>query len=116
MDKAKQALEKFLEAWKDSNYTKQLKPCQITYKHDHTKKDIEKMFKGLPIKDFKVLAIDTLRDWICNISFTVTAVTAKGIVKKKGKARLVCEKAAFKPDSNGIWGVNPISTIRLEDA
>lgn len=102
-------LNKFFQYWKKKNYGQMYAYCQKTWQFNHTKSELKAMFVNLDLLKYEIKSMDEGLE--CARVFECE-VTVNGQVKKC-TPKLICEKAAFKPDLSGIWGVNPISVIRL---
>jgi len=104
----KETLVKFLEAWKAKNYNKMFKFSQVTYKSNHSKNEIEKIFSELKLESFEISN---------TIQSGIAAIKAPVKLKVNGKeffvnAMIIRETAPYRPSAeSGIWGVNPISIL-----
>lgn len=107
MEKAKETLENYLEAWSKNDVKAMHELCQKTYKVSNTEFDLKKVTPA-KLKEFTIL--EGVSDTPCVTDFEVELLVKRA--KKTAKARLVCEKAPFKPSEQGEWGVNPISLLK----
>ncbi len=106
----------FMDAWKAEDWKRLLKHCQITWVED-----------GHP----KMSALRWIKEWYGSRPIPISAevvdyqlktqTTVDAIIKVKIsgevkfiRARIICEKEAYKPSPDGIWGVNPVSCLRMD--
>lgn len=97
----------FLEGWKGNRFHKMYGLCQITWKSNNDVKNLMYLLDK-KLDSFEVTKINEINDCMHDVSITVRIKR----IEKQITARLLKEKAPFKPDVNGVWGVNPISLIR----
>jgi len=106
----KKVVGKFLANWKKKNWAKMARYTQLTWRDSHKNniKWLEGWFCKKPLKKWKITDIkiigDACRDVYIEIDY------GEGI--KEIRARVICEVAAYKPDIEGIWGINPISCLK----
>jgi hypothetical protein len=136
-EKARQALTKFLYAWQNKKYNNMYKYCQLTWKKNHKKTELKDMFGNTELLKFEIVqehendAAILRHDFEVNVkvrfkqktgfvkkileSLNLSDIPANyvvdGVVKK---VTIIPENAPYKPDENGIYGVNPISVMKIE--
>jgi len=110
----KQAVERFLELWKNRSWAKLMKSLTITWIKTHSrkvKKDMRKTFQNTRMTDYEITGEKQIGDCIYDI-------TAR-IVRKSGQRgviviRVICENEPYKLSTEGTWGVNPVSCLRFK--
>lgn len=86
----------FFKAWQENNYVKMLKHSQ-----DSCKSDIKLLFKNLNLSSFEFGEVVDLGE-------KCKGINVKAVVNDKE----VNIKAIYI-EENGIWGINPVSVLRL---
>jgi len=110
----KQAVERFLELWKNRSWAKLMKSLTITWIKTHSrnvKKDMRKTFQNTRVTDYEITGEKRIGECIYDI-------TAR-IVRKNGQRgviiiRVICETELYKLSTEGTWGVNPVSCLRFK--
>lgn len=105
--KVKAAFKKFLDLWKLGEHKKMFTLCQKTWKLNHPKFDLSKLFPN-NIERYSMGSVKEVTPAHYAVNVTVEI---KG-EKKELVAHLVCETKPFTPDLKGKWGVNPTSVIK----
>ncbi len=136
-EKAREALTKFLYAWQNKKYNNMYKYCQLTWKKNHKKTELKKMFRNTEIVKFEIVqehpndAAILRHDIEINVKirfkdkteFVKTLLENLGLSEIKPgmiidgvvkKVTIIPENAPYKPDENGTFGVNPISVMKIE--
>lgn len=108
-EKAKTVLEKYLKAWMQKDYLKMYKHCQITWQGDHSQKNLEKLYKDINLSEYSIM--EMVEQGTAALRVGVLA-TING-EKCTFDAMVICEVGAYAPSVNGVWGVNPISTLKV---
>ena len=109
------ALTKFMNAWKDSNWLEMLESTQKTWrsKENNNSEMLKSWFYLKDLLTFKVLRIEAISDSCVDILLSIRYVFSDSELKEtKIRARIICETEPYKPDPEGMWGVNPISMLR----
>jgi len=108
--KVKKAIEKFLTAWQEKNWAKMVECIQLTWRtfHEDSAEWLRNWFGLKDLKEWKITGIkfvgEACRDIFVDIDY------GRGV--KRIKARVICEKDAYKPTIKGKWGVNPVSCLK----
>ncbi len=105
-----ETLTAFLEAWQDKNYTKMFEYCQLTWKSNHKEggiKWLKNYYDHKKLTTWRMIK-EEKADFVVDFKVAIIYDHKSKIVK----TRLICEKAPYKPHSDGTWGVNPISVLR----
>lgn len=111
MEKAKDILEKYLEAWIERDPEKMYKHCQTTWQSNHMKNELRDLFRNINLEDYSIIITSGIQE----IMLRKFEVHAK--INERNcsfNVVLVCETAAYTPYKDGRWGVNPISILRIE--
>jgi len=107
--------KKFMNAWKDSNWSEMLKYTQKTWRSKKNN-DSELLKNWFYLKDlltFKVLKIIQISDSCVDIFISIKYIFGDSKLKEmKIKARVICETEPYKPSPTGEWGVNPHGILR----
>ena len=120
-----ETLNQFLEAWKLQAWSKMADRCQATWrsKHADPAAALCQLYELRQLESFEIKDVIRLSDSAyrvpVRIKYRVSA--AKGFGQSRLKtaqllAMVICESAPYRPTSEGAWGVNPISTMRLGTA
>lgn len=109
-------LTKFLNAWKDSNWSEMFENAQITWRSRGRNKSIDLLKGWFYLKDlttFKILKTEKISDTCVDITLKISCLYYVSNLKEvKIKARVICETGPYKPSKDGIWGVNPVGILR----
>ena len=108
-------LTKFMDAWKDNNWSEMLKHTQKTWrsKGNNNSEMLKNWFYLKDLLTFKVLRIEAISNSCVDILLSIKYVFGDSKLKEtKIRARVICETEPYKPDPEGAWGVNPISILR----
>jgi len=84
--------------------------CQITWQATHAKNKLN-MFGDVDVSSFKILDHERMSEVMIRFKVKIKI----GNHWQLSFPRVICEKAAFKPDINGKWGVNPVSFLKMQD-
>ena len=115
------ALDGFMQCWKDEEWEKALNHCQKTWVWPHisenglweSSENLKELFY-----DKKLVKYQITND--CNVISTVCMeitvyLTYEGVDSHKTHmipVKIIKEKAPYVPSESGEWGVNPLSIIR----
>jgi len=109
------ALTKFMNAWKDSDWSEMLKSTQKTWRSKENN-DSELLKNWFYLKDlltFKVLKINQISESCVDVLLGIRYIFGDSKMKEtKIRARIICETEPYKPSKEGEWGVNPIGMLR----
>jgi len=115
---AERTLAGYMLAWKNQDWDKMASFAQKTWLSNETGPAglLEawydfKTLKGFEITDVKKVSNVTI-DILCIVQYEAAT---NQISKKQITARVIKEKAAYTPNEQGQWGVNPTSAIREID-
>lgn len=112
------ALENFMNAWKNNNWSEMFENTQITWRSRGRNKEggIDLLKAWFHLKDllaFKVLRIEGISDSCVDVLLSIKYVFGdSGLKETKIKARVICENEPYKPSKDGTWGVNPIGILK----
>jgi len=118
MNAPEKILMEFLDCWKKRNFKKMVNFVQITWKSDHVERGNEPKEILKKLYGYKKLIYFEIKDRkLTQEVFVDTKVVIKykfqnKIFIKKIIPRIICEKEAYQPSNEGIWGVNPIGALR----
>ena len=108
---ADRVFAEYLDAWGMQDWNKMYGLTQLTWRSE---KDLEELqadydFKGLETAKITSRSVvsETTVDFTADVSYKFGSEIKTEVMK----ARVICESAPYKPDPNGTWGVNPISTL-----
>ncbi|MBA7580966.1 hypothetical protein ES708_22865 [subsurface metagenome] len=107
--------KKFMNAWKDSNWSEMLKYTQKTWRSRENNNS--EMLKGwFYLKDlltFKILKINQISESCVDVILGIGYIFGDSKIKEtKIRARVICETEPYKPSPTGEWGVNPIGILK----
>jgi len=109
------ALTKFMNAWKDSDWLEMLKYTQKTWRSKENN-DSELLKNWFYLKDlltFKILKINQISESCVDVLLGIRYIFGDSKMKEtKIMARIICETEPYKPSKEGEWGVNPIGMLR----
>lgn len=108
-------LTKFMNAWKDSNWSEMLKNAQKTWriKENNNSELLKNWFYLKDLLTFKVLKIEAISNSCVDVLLSISYVFSDSDLKEvKIRARVICETEPYKPSKDGEWGVNPIGMLR----
>lgn len=122
------AVERFLQAWKDANWKGMADVSQGTWK---TQKEdpvevIQVLYSWITLHEFAVTGMRTVAEddpsmagVMADVSIYIRATFGYDpkVMAEVGYflLRTVCEADAYIPSPHGIWGVNPSSIRRAEE-
>ena len=113
---ATDTLKNFMNAWKDSNWSKMFENSQITWRIRGRNKGIDLLKGWFYLKDlttFKILKTEKISDTCVNVTLRISYLYYISNLKEvKIRARVICETEPYKPSKDGEWGVNPVSILR----
>ncbi len=112
MNNYKTVLNNYLMAWKDGKPRKARKYTTLTYRNRTRKGSIDYL-KNMKINDYKIIEIEEYTKCVRDAKVNVTFQNDKNDETLGIKIRLVQEKEPYQPSINGVWGVNPISGLKL---
>ena len=104
-----QTMHKFikeLQAIKDGDYSKVIPFTQITWRE--TSKNITDVLKMTAERLTGSISV-RIKKKLSDNCFILELRTNTGIYSSK----VICEKEAYKPDTKGEWGVNPLSFYKM---
>lgn len=108
-------LTKFMNAWKDSNWSEMLKNTQKTWrsKENNNSELLKDWFHLKDLLTFKVIKIEAISNSCVDVLLGISYVFSDSELKEvKIRARMICEIEPYKPSEDGEWGVNPIGILR----
>jgi len=108
-------LTKFMNAWKDNNWSEMLKNTQKTWrsKENNNSELLKDWFYLKDLLTFKVLKIEAISNSCVDILLSISYIFSDSELKEmKIRARVICEIEPYKPSPTGEWGVNPIGILR----
>jgi len=115
----------FMKAWKNKNWKKILKYCQITWVKDgHPNQSavdwLKHSLSHIAPLEWSLKERNVVGEATVDITLTVSMMVDMGGYKTKQKvtktrtARVICELDSYQPSIDGTWGVNPVSCLRVE--
>jgi len=110
-----ETVKKFMDAWKDSNWSEMLKYTQKTWrsKENNNSELLKNWFYLKDLLTFKILKINQISESCVDVLLGIGYMFGNSKLKEtKIRARVICEIEPYKPDPTGEWGVNPISILR----
>ncbi len=108
-------LTKFMNAWKDSNWSEMLENAQKTWrsKENNNSELLKSWFYLKDLTTFKILKTEKISDTCVDVTLRISYLFYISNLKEiKIKARVICETEPYKPSKDGTWGVNPVSILR----
>lgn len=112
MNKAKNKLIEFMDAWKEHDSEAMFKASQVTWQKDGGSVNrLKQTFCNTVIQDYSIVGI-TIRQKGILVDYKVR-VKINNKWSEPANVRLLCEEKSFKLSKKGEWGVNPISAISL---
>lgn len=109
------ALTKFMNAWKDGNWSEMLENTQKTWrsKENHNSELLKSWFSLKDLLTFKVLRMEGISNSCVDVLLSIRYVFGESKLKEtKIMARVICETEPYKPSDTGEWGVNPIGILK----
>jgi hypothetical protein len=115
---AERTLAEYMLAWKNQEWDKMASFAQKTWLSNKTDSAglLEAWYDFKTLKGFEISNVKKVSNVTTDITCIVQyeAVTNQ-ISKKQITARVIKETAAYTPNEQGQWGVNPTSAIREID-
>ena len=115
---AERTLSEYMLAWKNQDWDKMASFAQKTWLNNETDPAglLEAWYDFKTLKGFEITNVKKVSNVTTDITCIVQyeAVTNQ-ISKKQITARVIKETAAYTPNEQGQWGVNPTSAIREID-
>ena len=115
---AERTLSEYMLAWKNQDWDKMASFAQKTWLNNETDPAglLEAWYDFKTLKGFEITNVKKISNVTTDITCIVQyeAVTNQ-ISKKQITARVIKETAAYTPNEQGQWGVNPTSAIREID-
>lgn len=115
---AERTLAEYISAWKNQDWDEMISFAQKTWLSKETDPVglLEAWYDFKTLKGFKITNVKK----VSNVTTDVTCIVqyeamTNQISKKQIIARVIKETAAYTPNEQGQWGVNPISAIREID-
>lgn len=108
-----QALTKFLEGWQAKQWSKMAEHTQKTWRHTTARaaEMLEGWFGFRELKSFQLQGV-SYESPVCARVTAVIKYRFGDVVTKSITAMVIREKAPFRTDPEGDWGVNPSSALR----
>ncbi len=107
------ALNGFMNSWKNNNWTTMFDYAQITWKSKHNLELLKMWFGSKDLISFEVLTIKKVSDVCFDITVKVKYLLRVSTLKEtKVTARVICETDPYEPSIHGRWGVNPEGILR----
>lgn len=107
------ALNGFLNSWKNSNWTTMLDYTQLTWRSKHTLELLKTWFGAKDLISFEVLKIVEISEVCVDITVKVKYFLRISTLKELTvTARVICETDPYEPSIHGRWGVNPGGILR----
>lgn len=107
----KRIIGKFLTAWQNKDWAKMAKYSQLTWKgssNENNARRLEDWFGLKNLTKWEITKIESVGDACRDVFIDIDY----GNIKRKIRARIVCETEPYKPNIKGKWGVNPISCLK----
>jgi len=115
---AERTLAEYISAWKNQDWDKMASFAQKTWISNETEPAglLEAWYDFKTLKGFEI----TNAEKVSNVTTDITCIVqyeavTNQISKKQITARVIKETAAYTPNEQGQWGVNPTSAIREID-
>lgn len=109
-EKAKISVGRYMRAWISNNIAKMYKNSQITWKSQHNDKVLKELYAGLHLQEFEILGAE--RAGSC--AYKVAVIMKINNETVASCVNVISETAAYKPEIDGVIGVNPISVLRYK--
>lgn len=107
------ALNGFMNSWKNNNWTTMFDYIQITWKSNHPLELLRVWFEVKDLISFQILGIKKISnvcfDFTVKVNYLLRVSTLK---ESKVTIRIICESDPYEPSIYGKWGVNPSGLIR----
>ncbi|HUV75789.1 MAG TPA: hypothetical protein VMW00_03940 [Dehalococcoidales bacterium] len=112
---AERAFAGYLTAWKNKDWNGMAEFTQMTWRseNENPAQMLENAYGFKDLLGAEIIKKSEVSDVMVDITATIYYRIAK-VEKKSITARVIRETAPNKPDPEGKWGVNPISTLREE--
>ena len=105
-EQAKTTIRDFLEAWKAKDTDKMFSLSQITWKSGKASTALDSLAQETTIKKFNIVGCKSFSEVMVDCFVEVDGCEAVAV-------RLIKESAPYKTDKDGVWGVNPISALKI---
>lgn len=123
INESRAILEQFMTAWGKKDFKEAFKFCQKTWISEHNYKHLITLLQRIIVKKFEIVELEVLSPedednfsmlkWTIEIVFGIKGKSPKTVsFFTTCNAISICELYAYKPDKNGIYGVNPISLLK----
>ena len=110
MRSVEDTVKMFLTALRDKNIDKLTEFCQITWASNLSdpgrKVWLETLIERVPINKFKIIKVNLVTEIMVDALVSIDH-------RKPENMRLIQEIAPYHPSKKGVWGVNPISALKL---
>jgi len=105
-------LNNFMHGWETGDFEKMFSYCQKTWQEHHTVKGLELLLNSYKLKKYRIGKIKKTGQYSCDVELSVVFSIFRKSHKRKLTPRLIRETGAYKPDTNGKFGVNPVSLLK----
>lgn len=107
-------IKSYFQGWKTKDWGRMLRASTLTFSRFNKEKYFDDWFGSIKLVSFGINE-EVVKDSvpaIADVEVTVTIKIGKETIDKTCIVRMVQEKEAYLPSVNGIWGVNPPSSLR----
>jgi hypothetical protein len=108
------AVTAFCHGWRKQDAGAMWDAAQKTWKYNNSRRDL-RMFQNTPLMSFKLLEPTEVSEVMVDVPVEVVLRVGQKPRKETRVMRVIAEKAPFKPNVDGDWGVNPVSALRQSD-
>lgn len=115
MRKYKQTLTRFINAWRDGDFEKMHKLCQLTWSHQHTVSELSDMLGAYRPQGWVIInytPAPTIEAVDVAFKCDIKNVNTGELKTVNLTARIVPETEPYINDKHGTYGVNPISVMK----
>ena len=107
-----EVVKKFFSALKRRRFTEALHFSTFTYQSNHKVSEIFHNWNKKKITEIELIGSKQIASAITDIQVKISYTFGKTEFHQFILVRCVCERAAYQAYSDGVWGVNPISTLK----
>jgi len=109
------AITNYLEAWKHKDWPLMAAQLQQTaFEHGWNAERLKDTYGNINLLSYAVVSDKRVSDSCHHILVSVDIQVGAKVSKRTILANVICEEAPYKPSPTGRWGVNPVSTMRME--
>jgi len=113
-EQAKNKISAYLAGWKDKYWEQMLRNSTLTFRSMNGIEYFENWFVKTNLLSYEIIKVKTkkITPAICDIVIKIEIEIDGKVESREYQVRLVQELEAYRASVNGVWGVNPPSSLR----